>query len=66
MAVGDQVRALITADPFRPLSGRKFQLPDAVFQRLQLHAIKKRTNPSAVLADILDRTLPKHSIATEE
>jgi hypothetical protein len=27
---------------------------------------KKRSNPSAVLTDILDRTLPKHSIATEE
>jgi hypothetical protein len=52
--------------PGGKISGRKFQMPDAVFERLQLHAIKKRSNPSAVLADILDRTLPKHSIATEE
>jgi hypothetical protein len=52
--------------PGGKVSGRKFQLPDPIFERLQLHAIKKRSNPSAVLADILDRTLPKHSIATEE
>jgi hypothetical protein len=48
------------------VSGRKFQLPDTVFERLQLHAIKKRSNPSAVLTDILDRELPKHKITTEE
>jgi hypothetical protein len=48
------------------ISGRKFQMPDAVFERLQLHAIKKRSNPSAVLIDILDRELPKHKIATEK
>jgi hypothetical protein len=52
--------------PGGKVSGRKFQLPDAVFERLQLHAIKKKLNVSAVLADILDRNLPKHSIATEE
>jgi hypothetical protein len=54
------------AAPGGKISGRKFQLPDPIFERLQLHAIKKRSNPSAVLSDILDRTLPKHSIATEE
>jgi hypothetical protein len=52
--------------PAGKISGRKFQIPDAVFERLQLHAIKKRSNPSAVLTDILDRELPKHKIATEE
>ena len=52
--------------PGGKVSGRKFQVPDALFERLVLHAIKNRSNPSAVLADILDRTLPKHSIATEE
>jgi hypothetical protein len=52
--------------PSGKVSGRKFQLPDPIFERLQLHAIKKRSNPSTVLADILDRALPKHSIATEE
>ncbi len=48
------------------ISGRKFQLPDSIFERLQLHAIKRRSNPSAVLTDILDRELPKHKIATDE
>jgi hypothetical protein len=52
--------------PSGKVSGRKFQLPDPIFERLQLHAIKKKSNPSAVLADILDRALPKHSIMTEE
>jgi hypothetical protein len=52
--------------PGGKVSGRKFQLPDTVFERLQLHAIKKRSNPSAVLSDILDRELPKHKIATED
>jgi hypothetical protein len=52
--------------PSGKVSGRKFQLPDPIFERLQLHAIKKRSNPSAVLAEILDRQLPKHTIATEE
>lgn len=54
------------AVPGGKVSGRKFQLPDPVFERLLLHAIKKRSNPSAVLTDILDRELPKHKIATEE
>ena len=52
--------------PGGKVSGRKFQLPDTVFERLQLHAIKKRSNPSAVLTDILDRELPKHKLATED
>ena len=52
--------------PAGNVSGRKFQLPDSVFERLQLHAIKKRSNPSAVVADLLDRELPKHKIATDE
>ncbi len=54
------------AAPAGKVSGRKFQVPDTVFERLVLHAIKKRSNPSAVLTDILDRELPKHKIATEE
>jgi hypothetical protein len=52
--------------PAGKVSGRKFQLPDAVFERLQLHAIKKRTSPSAVVADILDRELPQHKITTDD
>ena len=52
--------------PAGKISGRKFQIPDPIFERLQLQAIKKRSNPSAVLTDILDRELPKHKIATDE
>lgn len=54
------------AKPGGKISGRKFQVPDSVFERLTLHAIKKSTNASAVLTDILDRELPKHRIATDE
>jgi hypothetical protein len=42
------------------------QLPDSVFERLSLHAIKRKTNASAVAAEILDRNLPKHRIATDD
>jgi hypothetical protein len=54
------------AAPGGKVSGRKFQIPDSVFERLQLHAIKRRSNPSAELVAILDRELPKHKIATDE
>jgi len=37
-----------------------------VFERLSLHAIKKRSNASMVAAEILDRNLPKHRIATDD
>jgi hypothetical protein len=71
---GDQGRGAIPgrrrrarrALPGGKVSGRKFQLPDAVFERLALQALKKRTSPSAIVADILDRELPKHRIATDE
>lgn len=52
--------------PGGKVSGRKFQLPDSVFERLALHALKNKTNASAVVAMILDRELPKHTIATEK
>ncbi len=52
--------------PGGKVSGRKFQIPDSVFTRLALHAIKTGTSPSAVVAKILDRELPKHTITTEE
>jgi hypothetical protein len=48
------------------VSGRKLQLRDAVFERLQLAAIKRRTNPSAIADEILDRNLPKLKITSEE
>lgn len=47
------------------ISGRKFQVPDLIFERLQLTAIRKRSNPSAVLSDILDRNLPRWRIEQE-
>ena len=39
--------------------GRKLNLPDPVFDRLQLLAIQRRSTVSAVAADILDRNLPR-------
>jgi len=46
--------------------GRKLQLPDSVFERLSLHAIKRKSNASTIAAEILDRNLPKHRIATDD
>jgi hypothetical protein len=37
----------------------KVTLPDAVFDRLQLMAIKRRSNVSAIATEILDRNLPR-------
>ena len=39
--------------------GRKLSLSDAIYDRLQLAAIQKRTTISAIAADILDRNLPR-------
>lgn len=39
--------------------GHKLTLPDAVFERLELTAIRRKTNISAVAADILDKNLPR-------
>jgi hypothetical protein len=52
--------------PGGKVTGRKFQIPDAVFERLCLHAIKKKTNPSAIVAEILNSALPQHKIHTDE
>jgi hypothetical protein len=41
-------------------------LADGVFEQLALQALKKRTSPSALVADIRDRELPKHPIPTDE
>jgi hypothetical protein len=46
--------------------GRKLQLRDAVFERLQLAAIKRRNNPSALADEIVDGNLPKLKITSEE
>jgi hypothetical protein len=45
--------------------GRKLNLPDSVFDRLQLTAIQRRKTVSAVAAEILDRNLPKLRIERE-
>jgi hypothetical protein len=46
--------------------GRKLTLPDSVFDRLVLTAIKKGSTASAVAAEILDRNLPRLRIAADE
>jgi hypothetical protein len=45
--------------------GRKLNLPDAVYDRLQLTAIQRRTTASAIAAEILDRNLPRLRIERE-
>jgi hypothetical protein len=46
--------------------GRKLTLPDGVFDRLVLTAIKRGSTASAVAAEILDRNLPRLRIAADE
>lgn len=46
--------------------GRKLTLPDGVFDRLVLTAIKRGSTASAVAAEILDRNLPRHRIVTDD
>jgi hypothetical protein len=43
-------------------SAHKLILPDSVFTRLELHAIKRGTTASANAAEILDRQLPKFAV----
>jgi hypothetical protein len=46
--------------------GRKLTLPDSVFDRLVLHAIRRGSTVSAIAAEILDRQLPHHRIVTDD
>jgi hypothetical protein len=46
--------------------GRKLHLPDHVHDRLVLLAIKRKSTSSAVAAEILDRSLPRLKIETDE
>jgi len=39
--------------------GHKLTLPDALFDRLQYTAIQRKSNISAIAAEILDRNLPR-------
>jgi hypothetical protein len=53
-AVGEKIKA------------HKLSLPESVFSRLELHAMKKGTTASAIAAEILDRNLPHHRIVTDD
>jgi hypothetical protein len=46
--------------------GRKLTLPDSVFDRLVLTAIKRGSTASAVAAEVLDRNLPRLRIAADD
>jgi hypothetical protein len=55
----------------RPAAGEKcgahkLTLPDSVFTRLELTAIKRGSTASAVAAEILDRNLPRLRIAADD
>ena len=52
-------------DPAEKTRGHKLTLPDAVFERLELTAIRRRSTVSAVAADILDKNLPRLRIEQE-
>ena len=45
--------------------GHNLSLPDGVFERLELTAIKRRSNVSAIASEILDRNLPRLRIEQE-
>ena len=45
--------------------GHKLSLPDAVFERLELIAIRRRSTVSANAAEILDRNLPRLMMTQE-
>jgi hypothetical protein len=49
-------------------SAHKLSLPDSVFARLELQAIKKGKGhtASSVAAEILDKNLPPHRIVTDD
>ena len=48
-----------------PSKGRKLSIPDSVFERLELTAIRRKTTISAVAADVLDRNLPRLRIESD-
>jgi hypothetical protein len=47
-------------------SARKLTLPDSVYIRLELQAIRRGATASAIAAEILDRYLPRHRIVTDD
>jgi hypothetical protein len=46
-------------DPGEKTRGHKLSMSDAVFERLELTAIRRRSTVSAIAAEILDRNLPR-------
>jgi hypothetical protein len=56
-------RASVASDKGK---GRKLTLPDSVFDRLVLTAIKRGSTASAVAAEVLDRKLPRLRIAADD
>jgi hypothetical protein len=53
------------AKPSEKTAKRGVYLTDALWERLQLEAIRKRTNVSAIMGDCLDRNLPRLRIERE-
>jgi hypothetical protein len=47
-------------------SAHKLTIRDSVFNRLELHAIKRGSTASAIAEEILDRQLPRHRIVTDD
>jgi hypothetical protein len=47
-------------------SAHKLSLPDSVFTRLELTAIKRGSTASAIASEILDRNLPRLRIAADD
>jgi hypothetical protein len=47
-------------------SAHKLTLPDSVFTRLELTAIKRGSTASAIAAEILERNLPRLRIAVDD
>jgi hypothetical protein len=55
----------------RPAAGErcaahKLTLPDSVFARLELTAIRRQSTASAVAAELLDRSLPRLKIVADD
>jgi hypothetical protein len=47
------------------ITPRKYSIPDDLHLRVELHALKKGTSASAIVAEILDRNLPRHRIESD-
>lgn len=53
------------AAPADKVTKRGLHLPDSVWERLQLEAIRKKANVSTVAGEVLDRNLPRLRIERE-